>query len=169
MLKIKKLLVVLMTITLLFVSGIPVMAADTLFSVSCDMFLGIRLGLESRFNNNGGVKADIGAAFYGLLLADAFYVIYLLPKDHRLRFNLLIGMPTASAPMTFEAAMVSFGASMAGGYRFTDNFSMDLRLGAGFPLFFEPGKDVIRPVRMFFIPYLWPDVVLGFNFVLPCH
>jgi len=77
-------------------------------------------------------------------------------------------MPTASAPITLEAAMVSFGASMAGGYRFTDVFSMDFRLGAGFPLFFEPGKDVIRPIRMpCFIPYLWPDIVLGFNFTLP--
>jgi len=168
-LKTKKLLIVLTILNLLFISSLPVMAADTLLSVSCDMFLGIRLGLESRFNNNRGVKADVGAAFYGLLLADAFYVIYLLPEDHRYRLNILLGMPTAAAPMTLEAAMVSFGASLAGGYRFTDNFSMDFRLGAGFPLFFEPGKDVIRPIRILcFIPYLWPDIVLGFNFTLPC-
>jgi len=164
----KKNLVVLTILALILVSSVPVMAADTLFSVSCDMFLGIRLGLESRFTDNRGVKADVGAAFYGLLLADCFYVIYLLPEDHRFRLNLLLGVPTASAPVTFEAAMVSFGASMAGGYRFTENFSMDLRLGAGFPLFFEPGKDVIRPVRIIFIPYLWPDIALGFNFALPC-
>jgi len=165
----KKPLVVLAALALLLVLSAPLMAADTLLSVSCDQFLGIRLGLESRFRPRTGVKVDFGAAFYGLLLADAFYVVYLLPEDHRFRLNLLLGMPTASVLMTLEAAMVSFGASMAGGYRFTDNFSMDFRLGAGFPLFFEQGEDVIRPIRMFFfIPYLWPDIVLGFNFALPC-
>lgn len=168
MLYIKKFLMVLTTLILLFFTAVPVIAADTLLSVSCDMLLGIRLGLESRFTNNRGVKADVGAAFSGLFTADAFYVIYLLPEDHRYRLNLLLGMPTAAAPMTFEAVMVSFGASLAGGYHFTDNFSMDLRLGAGFPLFFEPGKKVIRPVRVLFIPYLWPDLTLGFNFALPC-
>jgi hypothetical protein len=144
------------------------LAADRLLSVSCDVFLGVRLGLECRFHPHMGVRADLGAAFFGLFLADALYIVYLLPEDCRFRLNLLFGIPTASAPFTFEAGMVAFGASLAAGYRFTPNFSMDFRLGAGFPLFFERGKEVIRPVRLgFFIPYLWPDIILSANFLLP--
>lgn len=143
-------------------------AADRLLSASCDLFLGVRIGLESRFHPRMGVRADLGAAFYGLFLADAFYLFYLLPENHRFRLNVLFGIPTASAPMTFEAVMVAFGVSLAAGYRFTDTFSVDLRLGAGFPLFFERGKDVVRPVRIpLFVPYLWPDLVLSANFLLP--
>jgi hypothetical protein len=114
-----------------------------------------------------GVRADLGAAFYGLFLADAFYLIYLLPEDHRFRLNLLVGLPTISFPMTLEAAMVSLGVSVAGGYRFSDTFSMDLRLGGGFPFFFESGKEVIRSGRSGFFTYFWPDLSLSANFLLP--
>jgi hypothetical protein len=148
-------------LVLLLVLCISSAGADCLLSVSCDPFLGVRLGVESRFRPNMGLRVDAGAAFYGVLLADAFYLFYLLPEDHRFRLNLLIGIPTASTPITFEGAMVSLGISLAAGYRFTDIFSMDLRLGAGFPIFFERGKEVIRSV------YLWPDIVLSANFILP--
>lgn len=166
--RMKTLRAAFVALVLLLIASNPSTAADQLLSVSCDLFLGVRVGLESRFNPHIGVRADLGAAFYGLFLADAFFLFYLLPEDHRFRLNLLVGIPTASAPMTLQAAMVSLGVSLAGGYRFTDAFSMDFRLGAGFPLFFEGGKEVIRPVRTgFFIPYLWPDVVLSANFLLP--
>lgn len=142
-------------------------ASDRIISLSCDMFLGIRLGAEYRFHPCMGVRADIGGTFYGLLLADAFYVFYLLPADHRLRLNLLLGVPNASAPITLSEAMISCGASVAAGYRFTDVLSLDLRLGAGFPLFFGQGKDLIRPVKIaFFVPNLWPDLTLTFNIAL---
>jgi hypothetical protein len=159
---------VFVAIILLLTVGSSGVAMDRLLSVSCDLFLAIRLGVESRFHPQMGVRADMGWAFYGLLLADVFYVVYLMPEESRFRVNLLFGIPTISTPITLEAAMVSFGASLAAGYRFTDTFGMDLRLGAGFPLFFERGKEVIRPVRIpLFIPYLWPDLTLSANFRLP--
>ena len=145
-------------------------ASDRTVSLSFDTFLGIRLGAEVRFHPRMGVRADVGAAFYGVLLADAFYVFYLLPAEHRLRLNLLLGIPNASAPLTMSEAMISFGASFAFGYRLTDTLSLDLRLGAGFPLFFDPDGELIRPVKIaFFVPYLWPDLALSFNFALPAR
>jgi hypothetical protein len=157
----------LISLTLLITTSPAAVASEQLLSVSCDGFLGVRVGIESRFDPQMGIRADLGAAIFGLFLADAFFVLYLLPEEQRFRLNLLLGIPTASAPMTLEAGMVALGMSLAAGYRFTETFSMDLRLGAGFPFFFERGKDIIRPVKFpFFIPYLWPDLVLGFNFAL---
>jgi hypothetical protein len=159
---------ILVVLGLLFLIGASAFASDLLLDVSLDVFLGLRVGVEYRFHPRMAVKADLGATFYGTFVADAFYVVYLLPGCHRFRLNLLLGIPTASAPMTLQAAMVSLGASLTAGYRFTDAFSMDFRLGGGFPLFFEPGKDIIRPLNTpFFIPYVWPDLVLGFHFALP--
>ncbi len=143
-------------------------AGQLLFCGGVDMFFALRLGVEYGFHPRMAARADLGASIFGTIVADAFYVFYLLPGQGRLRLNLLLGIPTVSAPLTFEAAVVVFGASLLLGYRLSEPFTIELRVGGGFPLFFEPGKDMIRPMNFPFLPdYVWPDLVIGFSYALP--
>jgi len=149
---------------LLLLLTIPVesFASDRLITISVDWQLSVRGGFENRFHPHLGLKADIGASFYGTIVADAFFILYMLPKDCRLQVNILAGIPNVSILLSFNAAMVSFGASLLARYNFTDSVSMDIRLGEGFPLFFESGNEIIRDIH--FPLDLWPDVTLGLNF-----
>jgi hypothetical protein len=137
-------------------------ADDTLVCVSLDWMLSISGGIEHRFNPKLGVKGDLGVSVMGLLTADAFAVAYFLPPESDFRLNLLIGVPNAGVPLSFTAAMVSFGLSIQFGFHLTENVLMDIRLGAGFPLFFEEGKEVIRDIA--FPLDLWPDFTISVDF-----
>jgi hypothetical protein len=169
---IKKMLLVLL---LLMISS-SVYSADFMISASLDWALGIRGGVEYRFNRIMGVKADIGLAMFQAPAADAFWVLYFLPQDQRWRLNLLLGIPNAMFPFEVNPfrlyAMVSFGGCLSCGYWFSDSISIDLRLGGSFPLFFgEEDKSMIRPLNFPFfrdtpLRYIWPDLVLTVNFRL---
>ncbi|MBA7474407.1 hypothetical protein ES707_09759 [subsurface metagenome] len=132
------------------------------YSAALEWGLALQAGFEYRGSGFTGVKADLGLSLFGLLVCDFFTVIYLLPRDNPFRLNLLAGIPTAAVPLSFNAAMVSFGGSVVLGYNLSDYLSLDLRLGAGFPLFFEKDKEMIRDIG--FPLELWPDAVISLNF-----
>ncbi len=140
----------------------PAPASDTLVCLNLDWMLSIRGGIEHRFHPHLGVKGDLGVSVMGLLAADAFLVVYTLPPESSFRLNLLLGVPNTGAPLTFSAAMVSFGGSILFGFHLTENVIMDIRLGAGFPLFFEEGKKTIRDIN--FPLDLWPDLTISVDF-----
>ena len=153
---------VIIFLTLFLTMALPAFSSDLLASVGINWQLGVCGGIENRFTPHFGLKADAGVMIFGLITTDAFLVFYLLPEDERFQVNLLTGIPNAAVPFTFNAAMVSFGVSVLGRYNLTDTISMDLRLGEGFPLFFESGTEMIRDIGF---PFgLWPDAVLGLNF-----
>lgn len=137
--------------------------SDELYlSAGLDSMFSIQAGFEYRGSDFIGVKSDLGLSLFGLLVWDLFAVIYLLPRDNPFRLNLLAGIPTAAIPLSFNAAMVSFGGSVVPGYNLSDSVSLDLRLGAGFPLFFEKDKEMIRDIR--FPLDLWPDAAISLSF-----
>ena len=137
--------------------------SDELYlSATLDWAFALQAGFEYRGPGFTGVKADLGVSLFGLLVWDLFTVIYLLPRDNPFRLNLLVGIPTAAIPLSFNAAMVSFGGSVVLGYNLSDSVSLDLRLGAGFPLFFEKDKEMIRDIH--FPLDLWPDGAISLNF-----
>jgi hypothetical protein len=139
-----------------------VIADDTLVCLNLDWMLSVRGGLEHRLDSRLGFKGDLGVSIMGLLTADAFFVAYFLPPESNFRLNLLIGVPNAGVPLSFTAGMVSFGGSIQFGFHLTENVLMDIRLGAGFPLFFEEDKDVIRDIP--FPLDLWPDFTISVDF-----
>lgn len=131
-------------------------------SATLDWAFALQAGFECRGSDFTGVKADLGLSLFGLLVCDIFTVFYLLPQDNPFRLNLLVGIPTAAVPLSFNAAMVSFGGSVVLGYNLSDSLCLDLRLGAGFPLFFEKGTEMIRDIH--FPLDLWPDGAISLNF-----
>ena len=137
-------------------------STDNLLCLSLDWQVSIRCGIEHKFNRPLGIKGDAGLSLFGTLVADAFLVVYLLPEKYRWQVNICAGMPNASIPLTFNAAMVSFGGSILTRCKITDKVSIDLRVGEGFPLFFEKDKDIIRDINFPFD--LWPDFTLGVSF-----
>ncbi len=149
---------------LLLLSAIylPAFSQDLLVSIGVDWGLSIRGGLEYRFHPNLGLKADLGASIMGVIVVDMLGVFYILPEDSSWRLNILAGIPNAVVPFSLNAAMVSFGASIVAGRRLTGTFSLDIRFGAGFPLFFERGKKMIRDIKFPFD--LWPDAMIVLNF-----
>jgi hypothetical protein len=147
---------------LLAAAPLPSVADDTLVCLNLDWMLSVRGGIEHRLDSRLGFKGDLGVSIMGLLTADAFFVAYFLPPESDFRLNLLIGVPNAGVPLSFTAAMVSFGGSLQFGFHLTENVLMDIRLGAGFPLFFEEDKDVIRDIA--FPLDLWPDLTVSVDF-----
>lgn len=151
----------LLLITVIFINfSLPVMSEE-LNSLSSTWYLGIRWGKEIRQEQNHGYRWDIGGSLFGTIEADAFYVFYLSPKDSEWQMNLLAGVPNAGIPLSLNAAMISFGSSIQFRKQLDKNTSFDFRIGAGFPLFFEKGKDVIRDIN--FPLNLWPDINVGYN------
>jgi len=155
----KKIIFILL---LLFTVTEKSFSSDNMICLSMDWQLSIRAGIEHKFNHRLGIKSDIGISFFGLLGADALLVIYLLPEKYRWELNICAGIPSFSAPVTFEGAMISFGGSLLTRCKINEKVSIDLRIGEGFPLFFEKDKDIIRDIH--FPLDLWPDFVLGVSF-----
>ena len=137
-------------------------SAENLICLGVNWQLGLMCGIEHKFNSRIGVKSDIGLAVPGIIFTDALLVIYLLPEGHRCQLNICSGVLTAAVPLGARAAMLSLGATLLGRYHITERRSIDLRLGEGFPLFFEKDKDIIRDIHF---PFgLWPDIAIGMSF-----
>ena len=149
----------LLGLVILVLLAAPVDASETHISGCLDWTVGSRAGIEYLFNPVVGWKADLGMSPFGLVTADAFGMICLLPYDHSYRLNLLLGIPNMATPLTFNAAMVSFGGSIEAGYWVNHRVSLNIRLGVGYPLFFERDKDVTRDIG--FPLDLWPDFVFS--------
>ncbi len=147
---------------LLFALTAKSFSSDNLFCLGLDWQLSIRGGIEHKFNHRLGMKYDIGISIIGLLVADALVTVYLLPEDSRWELNICAGIPNFSTPITFEGAMLSFGGSLLTRFKINEKVSIDLRIGEGYPLFFEKDKDIIRDIH--FPLNLWPDFVLGVSF-----
>jgi len=137
-------------------------ASDNMVCVSLDLQLCIRGGIEHRFNHRLGIKSDIGISPFGIATADGLLVVYLLPEKYRWELNICAGILTLSAPVNFKGAMLSFGGSLLTRFKISEKVGIDLRIGEGYPLFFEKDKDIIRDAR--FPLNLWPDLVLGVSF-----
>jgi len=136
-------------------------ASEKLVCISSGLFMGIRGGLEQRFDRDLGWRVDLGISPFGLVTSDAFFAVFLLPRESRWRVNLLFGIPSAAMILTFNAGMISVGGSCSVGIWVNDRISLDFRLGMGFPFFFEKGEPVIRDIG--FPLDLWPDAAFSLN------
>lgn len=139
-------------------------SSENLLCLSLDWQASIRCGVEYKINRPLGIKWDAGIAIPGILVADAFLVVYLLPEKYRWQLNICAGIPNVGTPLTFSGAMVSFGGSILTRYKISEKVSIDLRVGEGFPLFFEKDKNIIRHINFPF--NLWPDLTFSVNFAL---
>jgi hypothetical protein len=140
---------------------VDVSAADNTLCFSLDGQLSLRAGMEHRYSERLGLKYDLGVGATGTVVADAFMVVYLLPDTSRWELDLCLGMPNAGVPIGAGAGMVSLGLSLLVRRELGERMAIDLRLGEGFPLFFESGTDVVRDIS--FPLELWPDVTLGLS------
>ena len=131
---------------------------DLRITIRADWMFTLRAGIEYRFGRYFGIKTGVGTNTQ-MLAVDACGVFYAMGPESPWQFNLLVGIPNAGMPMTFDSGFVSVGGSVAIDYRFENDFGLDFRVGEGFPFFFENGKDVIRDIS--FPLNLWPDVALG--------
>lgn len=155
---------IIFIVCLLFIFS-QALSADIFYAtVSLDWMLSMRIGIEYRFLPILGFRTDIGASILGMLVGDVFFVFYLFPEQDNFQLNIMLGVPNAGMPFTFNTGMISLGASLAVGWRFSKFFSMHLHIGAGFPLFFEQGRDMIRDIN--YPLGLWPDLGLGFSLIL---
>jgi hypothetical protein len=156
----KKILILL--ILLFIISFASVYGSDLSFTISGDWQMSVQGGVEYRFNDYFGMKADLGVSIMGLLNFDLFAMIDTIPKDNPWRLSLLVGVPNLLVPLTFNAAMVSLGGAIVVGRQLSDTVQINLRVGTGFSLFFESGKEMIRDIAF---PFgLWPECVLEFSF-----
>ena len=157
--------ILILLILLFFISSAAVYGSDLSFTISVDWQMSVQGGVEYRFNDYFGIKADLGVSFMGLLNFDLFAMIDTIPLDNPWRLSLLIGVPNLLVPLTFNAAMLSLGGAVLAGRQLTDTIQLNLRIGTGFPLFFEREKELIRDITFPFD--LWPECVLEFSFPEP--
>ena len=147
---------------LICLTAVSVSAGDMAYTVSVDWQMSIQGGIEYRFSDYFGIKADLGFSIVGLITADVFAAVYATAPESPWQVKFLAGIPNAGAPLTFDGAMVSFGGAVEVGRSITDRMALDLRLGAGFPLFFEEDTDMIRDIEFPFD--LWPEAALSLRF-----
>jgi len=151
-------------ISILLITAVSGFSSDNLLCFGINLQAGLHAGIEHRFAKRFSGKCDLGISVIGLITADALAVFHLTPPDRKWELNVCGGMPDAGVPFTFKEGMISLGAALMGRRYFRTRLSTDLRIGAGFPLFFKKGSDVVRDTNW---PLnLWPDLMLGFNIAL---
>lgn len=138
--------------------------SENIFCVNINWQLGVLAGIEHRVNDHIGLRGDVGLAIFGLVIADALFMVYFLPDNYRWQVGLGAGVPNAGMPFSFNAGMVSLGGTVLTRFKASDKLNIDLRLGTGFPLFFEKDRDIIRDIS--FPLELWPDFMLGLSFTM---
>jgi hypothetical protein len=132
-------------------------ANELRITARADWMLTLRSGVEYHFHRNIGIQADLGTNLQ-LIALDAGVVFFILDEDQPWRLNVILGIPNAAMPLTYPAGMLSFGGSAALGYGFRNGFTLDIRVGAGYPLFFEHDREMIRDTG--FPLHLWPDLAI---------
>jgi len=155
----KKLIFLIILLLLLTHAGF---GEDNLFSINLNWQLGIRCGYEYNFNNILGLKADAGVGIPGIIMADVFFTTRIFTNNPHWQFIICSGIPNILMPIGTLAFMVSPGLSVLIRRKISERLNIDLRIGEGFPLFFEKGKKIIRDVDL---PLgLWPDLNVGVSF-----
>jgi len=147
-------------VVLLAVMATHAQAAKPRLSVGLGSMMDVRIGLEHPWGSRMSLQADGGISIMGMVTCDLLAVFHMLPRESDLQFDFYGGIPNAGAPMTFAGCMVSLGGGFRIGYRIWENVYLDLRLGVGFPFFFEADTRVIRDVRA------WPDIYIGIRIPL---
>ena len=150
-------LCILLVLTIICIPG-----SSLAYSVEVDWQMSLQGGVSYCFNEYLGVKGGLGISLMGLLAAESYLVVdpHLVPKPWRA--TLLVGIPNFLVPSSFNAAMLSLGGALEVERDISPSLTIALRVGAGFPLFFEEGKALVRDVRF---PFgLWPEVVLSLGF-----
>lgn len=144
-------------IVLISLSCLPVWGE----TLTADWQLALRIGGETEHQGPVRYKGDLGISLLGLIVGDVLLVVPLLPPEDSWKLDLLFGVPNAAAPVTMEGAMVSTGLSCRIGHTLRSGNILSLRLGAGFPFFFEEGRPIIRETQ---VPLgLWPDIGVEFR------
>jgi hypothetical protein len=134
--------------------------AEVLLSVSVDWMLSLRVGVEVFVSPQVAFRTDWGATLYGAVVGNLWCMLHAMPRASPLRLALLLGVTNVSIIPTAPAAMLAPGASVLAGYRFNERFGVDVRFGAGYPLFFERDKPVVRSLEGMPLG-LWPDATIS--------
>jgi hypothetical protein len=151
--------VALLILGLLVAAGSPV-SGEVLLAVSLDWMMSLRVGVELPVSAQVALRTDWGASLFGTVVGDLFCVLHAMPRSSPLRIALLLGASNVSIVPSVPAAILAPGASVLAGYRFSERFGVDVRFGAGYPLFLERGKPVIRGLEGMPLG-LWPDATLS--------
>ena len=151
----------ILVLCLIAAAGSAAWGGGVLLCLSLDWMLSLRLGVEVPLAPWFALRTDWGGSLYGTIVGDLLAVLHAMPPASPLRIALLVGVPNASiVPICPPAGMVSFGGAILAGYRVTERIGIDVRVGAGFPLFFEEDRPMIRELPAFPLG-LWPDVTLS--------
>lgn len=133
---------------------------QTALAYSLDWTLGVRFGIERVVRPRLGLRGDMGLSALGQMIAlDALAFVDFIPDSQGLGLRAYVGIPNLSAAITFRGAMVSFGGALAAGWRVGTRSRMEIRIGGGFPLFFEKDEEIVRDID--FPLQIWPDAALS--------
>jgi hypothetical protein len=130
-------------------------------SAGLDWMIGERIGMEYSLSDDVGIEGHVGMSLMGIMTADLMASFRLFSWDSRFQLDLVAGIPNFGWPTSWNAFMVSFGGGARVGFKIGHNLCLFIRLGLGFPVFYEHGKDVIRGMK------IWPDFVVGFSVPVP--
>lgn len=135
-----------------------VSAGDLEYSIGVDWQLSAQVGVMSHLSERISLQGALGVSLMGLIAAEA-YAGYRLPVfEPPWSAHILFGIPNFLIVPTLEGAMLSLGGAFEVGRELSDTFSLHVKAGAGYPLFFEEGRDTVRDTV--FLLDLWPEASL---------
>lgn len=137
------------------VSGVLADSRHMQYHVTADWQLGVRFGVEAPLSPRLSARGDLGLSMLGLILGDALVGVSLFDPSAPVNVQILIGVPNAAAAMTLAGAMASVGGTLRPSVEVGTRCRLGIRIGAGFPFFFERDRPVVRETNL---PLgLWPD------------
>lgn len=144
-------------------------AGDWCLELSAGWPFDLRLGAEVALSRDLALRAELGATIFSLegdlaLTYGLGGVWYFARAGEAFDFGLFAGLPDAMLVLADEPAhMLSFGAALAGRWKFARGMDAGVRLGAGYPLFIADGVSEWGGGP---IGGLWPDARLSFGLAL---
>jgi hypothetical protein len=132
------------------------------YRVGIDWQMSVQCGIAYRVSEHIALDAGLGVSPMGLVTTECLvaYATELCTPPWAL--SLLFGIPNFNVPFTFDALMISIGSALEVSRKISSSYELALRIGAGFPLFFEHDKPMVRDIQ--FPLDIWPELSLSMRF-----
>ncbi len=128
------------------------------YTIGIDWQMSAQAGLVTSIGENFSLQGALGASVMGLIAGETYASWHTPLFAAPWRMSILLGVPNFLIVPTLEGAMLSLGGAFEIERRFSDRLSFAVRLGAGYPFFFEQDRPAIRDIT--FPLNLWPEAAL---------
>ncbi len=157
--RMKRILILIVLLCLLLTA---LSAGSPEYTLSFDWQMSVQFGIVSWFSDSLGIQGALGVSLMGLGSGELYILIDPAFLSDPWHLTMMAGIPNILAVPDLVGTMISFGGALELKRDLGEKFALSLRLGTGFPFFFEEGGALVRDIQ--FPLDLWPEASMTLTF-----